>query len=599
MGALSLLLGLFVLVGYIWLAGPTFYWLDSSEFTAAAWGLGIAHPPGHPLNSLIGHLACYIPVGTLSFRVTLASALEAAGVTTLVALICHQVLLRFPPATTVVRWVRPFSVAVAALSVGFSYALGFQAVRAEVYALNLLLLAGAVYLALSWDWSGDRRRLLAAALLIGLGLCNHHLLVILALPPLTLFVLWRRPTDRARRFALGLLLTVALGLSTLAYLPLRAAQTPEVNWGNPTTLERFYWVISAEVFQTAPESIAAPSAAQRGSGVAFALLGGLGPLATLLGLGGLYFMLRRRAHVRLGLLFSGLVLLNMCFPFLVGFDPLNPDAHGYLAVAVAFLSPGLCLFIVIAVETAALAGRRGVVLVALVCMVASGSLMYQGASLLERGDLKGHWAAEETARQILAQPPGALLLTSYFETTFNLWAIQSTTDLRPDVLAVHRNFLNQPGYVEAQGKRSPLLKPYLVRWRDKGHMGARDLDQLAGRRSVRVEYDLNIPPSVITRLQPAGLTLAVGDPGIKGAFSAHTRQLKRWARALGPMDEGETRRTAAWTHYLLTHFACLRKMGDLARFHFARAHALAPNDIRLQSLARRCGLSQWQKHPGL
>ena len=33
---------------------PDVYWLDSSELAAAAWQLGVAHPPGHGLAALLG-----------------------------------------------------------------------------------------------------------------------------------------------------------------------------------------------------------------------------------------------------------------------------------------------------------------------------------------------------------------------------------------------------------------------------------------------------------------------------------------------------------------------------------------------------------------
>ena len=48
-------------------AGP--YWLDSSEFAAQAFGLGISHPPGHPLYGLLGKLFALLPVGPVAFVV--------------------------------------------------------------------------------------------------------------------------------------------------------------------------------------------------------------------------------------------------------------------------------------------------------------------------------------------------------------------------------------------------------------------------------------------------------------------------------------------------------------------------------------------------
>src|SRR5207302_405863 len=41
----------------------------------------------------------------------------------------------------------------------------------------------------------------------------------------------------------------AVGLLLYAYLPLRAAHHPLVNWGSPTSLGRIFWVVSAKAFQ--------------------------------------------------------------------------------------------------------------------------------------------------------------------------------------------------------------------------------------------------------------------------------------------------------------------------------------------------------------
>ena len=197
----AFLVGLVTLLAYLWSAGPTFYWLDSSELTAAAWGLGVAHPPGHPLASLLGRLCCLLPVGSISFRVSLACALQAAGAAALLTLLTRRLLTRLA-----LLGERQHSVcaALAGLSLGW-----FQAVRAEVYALNLLLLVAVVHELLAWEQERDRRRLLAAALLSGLALCNHHLLALLLLPVALLFVLLRRPGPGARRLAA---LVVAAGL---------------------------------------------------------------------------------------------------------------------------------------------------------------------------------------------------------------------------------------------------------------------------------------------------------------------------------------------------------------------------------------------------
>ena len=66
------------LAAYVATASPHAYWLDAGELVEAAVALDIAHPPGHPLASLVGHVLTFVPLGPLSLRVALAQALCAA-----------------------------------------------------------------------------------------------------------------------------------------------------------------------------------------------------------------------------------------------------------------------------------------------------------------------------------------------------------------------------------------------------------------------------------------------------------------------------------------------------------------------------------------
>jgi hypothetical protein len=56
---------------------PTVFWYDSAEFVAAAHTLGIPHPPGYPLYSIVGHLFSYLP-GDPAWTINLLSAVSAA-----------------------------------------------------------------------------------------------------------------------------------------------------------------------------------------------------------------------------------------------------------------------------------------------------------------------------------------------------------------------------------------------------------------------------------------------------------------------------------------------------------------------------------------
>ena len=42
---------------------------------------------------------------------------------------------------------------------------------------------------------------------------------------------------------------MAVGLSVYLTLPLRALFHPPVNWGNPVTLDGFFWLVSGKLYQ--------------------------------------------------------------------------------------------------------------------------------------------------------------------------------------------------------------------------------------------------------------------------------------------------------------------------------------------------------------
>src|SRR3954454_3985270 len=78
---------LVALLVYTWTLAPTVTLTDSGELIVAAYGLGVAHPPGFPLWVMLAHLASLVPVGSVAVRINFSSAVFAAlacGMLTLV-----------------------------------------------------------------------------------------------------------------------------------------------------------------------------------------------------------------------------------------------------------------------------------------------------------------------------------------------------------------------------------------------------------------------------------------------------------------------------------------------------------------------------------
>jgi Protein of unknown function (DUF2723) len=194
--------------------------------------LGMTHPTGYPSYLMLSHLFTYLPVGDCAYRSNLASAAYAAlSVTAVFA--AGYVLAR-----------RVVAAAAAALAFGLGTTLWSQAVMAEVYTLNALLIALAVLALLLWRERRRDRYLLLSAFLVGFCMTNH-LTSGLLLPASLLFVAlvdWRKLVD-VRLVLAGAALFVA-GLAPYLYLPLRSAMDPPFKANDPTTFERFWYVVS-------------------------------------------------------------------------------------------------------------------------------------------------------------------------------------------------------------------------------------------------------------------------------------------------------------------------------------------------------------------
>src|SRR5258705_8208858 len=64
---------------YLFCLGPAAAWLDSGELLAGAHSLGVSHPPGQPLYTLLAKAAMLAPAGGLATRGALLSAAASAA----------------------------------------------------------------------------------------------------------------------------------------------------------------------------------------------------------------------------------------------------------------------------------------------------------------------------------------------------------------------------------------------------------------------------------------------------------------------------------------------------------------------------------------
>jgi hypothetical protein len=576
---------------YVATASGHAYWLDSGEFVAASLGLGIAHPPGHPLTALWGAAIALLPLGSLSFRVAIGQAL-ATGLAS--ALQCRASVAVCSGVGLPTRLLWPIGVFAAWLT-AFTYGVWFQAVRPEVYALQTLCVAIvferlATQLGKASD--GDARPLLAAALALGLGLANHHLIAFLVAPAFVP-VVWR--LVRARRFStLGWASGLgALGLGTYVYLPLRAATHPPLNLGNPTNLERFYWVTSAQVYAQNLDKQAQQPLLDRVLDVVVLFTESFSALPLLLALIGLYLLARHPGTRRHALLCALLLFVDAGVRAALGPVRANPDILGYLApslLALGTLAAGCIAVLAWFIHEHAQQHRRRLAIVLTLLPLAALALIPNSRA---RASLRDFAATDAVDEVRLRRLPGrSVVVTSMPQTAFRAWELAATEVARPDVITVALPFLRYPGVSDALLARYPELAPVVHGFlAHHDHLQADSLVALAATRPVFVELDTRIPTALYASLRPRGwLTQvrATAEPVARGQLSHALSRAHAELSALlkSERSETETAHQLLWAHYMnALHLAAIFER-ELARMELDRALALYPHDRRVVAFAQ-------------
>src|SRR5215208_1348391 len=309
--------------------------LDSPMLQAEVSVLGVGHPTGYPTYMMLTHLFTYLPIGDSAYRVNLASAVYGLAA----VLVVYLAGLRLGG--------RAVAAAAGALAFGLSGAFWSQAVIAEVYTFEALLVALVTFVLLLWRDRRDGKYLLLSAFLVSLSL-THHLTSVLLVPGALAFVFL---TDRRVFSRTGLMLKsiglFVLGLLPLLYLPVRALMYAPLNEADPSTPWRFLLLVTGGSFlaessekgrHCSPSALALADPSTKLGLFADHLLGQFSIVLMLVGVvAAVLLLLRdRAAAVLLGTLFFG------CLGQAVVYLQLGIEDF-YVFLIPAYLAFGLCI----------------------------------------------------------------------------------------------------------------------------------------------------------------------------------------------------------------------------------------------------------------
>ncbi len=301
------LVALGALLLYVTTLAPTTQFWDTSEYIAAAYALGIPHPPGNPLFTLVAHTWGLIPwVPGYAERINLLAAVTSAIAAGCWFLIGERWMRGWVPA----RLPRRLAAVAGALVAATAFTVWNQSVVNEkVYTVSLLSIALVLWLIVRWDdqppGEAHDHHLLLIVYLLALTATNHMMgvlvgpvVLILLFPPLKT----QRPPDLASRrvewsqfcvfaavyamiaalglerteplvlaallfaaalfyavvyarnwdFALAVLAVALIGLSVYLFLPIRAVHFPPINEGEPTTRQALWEVLTRQQYGKPP-----------------------------------------------------------------------------------------------------------------------------------------------------------------------------------------------------------------------------------------------------------------------------------------------------------------------------------------------------------
>jgi hypothetical protein len=478
---IALLLALGSAALYVATCAPSVLFGDSGEFQFVPYILGIAHPTGYPLYSLLGWFWSHgLPLGDVAYRMNLFSAVWAALATGL----SYPLALRF--VSRAIPRHDPAVLRLAAICASATFAVGGtfwrQAVIAEVYALNAFFVVLVLWLLLRlMDRPFRLGHGFALAVTFGLSL-THHRTMLLLVPGMLAYVwLVRRRASRRScevlspnrasrwRVTLVLLAGLLLPLVLYAYLPLRAPHIPYATLSlsesqmlvlYPNTWRGFLDHVTATVFagnlRVSPGLAWTPAAWVERLVMAWQLLRGqVGLVGAGLAVIGLVQLTLRRA-------WAPLVMTGVCYLVGVAFNLVYAIGD----VAVLFVPSYLFVGLWIGAGIAALAGaaadavkRIGAAAASrqgLARAVAGLGLALPAVLLVTHLPLvnqSSDTVAEAMWRPILARPipPGAVLLTNDRDEMMPLWYRQYVEGQRPDVLGLFPGIVTDPAYGDLGG----------------------------------------------------------------------------------------------------------------------------------------------------
>ncbi|HKZ34562.1 MAG TPA: DUF2723 domain-containing protein [Patescibacteria group bacterium] len=464
---------------YLLTASPTIVGFDSGDMVTASSLLGVAHPPGYPLYTMIGFLFSKFPIAiSVVGRLNVMSALMEALSLSLLFLAIRQVTKQtLPPLLAV-------------LYLGVSYIYWYYGLFAEVFALSNLLLALLLLVSIHIISSASKGKnhvqkyFFLFSFFLGLSLTHHHI-VLFSFPFFAL--LWweyRKKVVLSLKTLLFSVLSFFAGFLPYLYIPIAASRNPVVNWENAVTLRGFFDLITRARYGTftAVSDVNPAGGFERLKQVQIFfdfLKDDLGLIGITLGILGFVYLVITKSKLFWPLL-AGFFTSGPFFLFYANFPTGNVFYYGvmerflmtsyiFFSLSIAFGIVGLSSVVAWITQRAAFLRSRSEIFTLFVQVLLILPLIVQLIDHYGKVDLSSVYLGERMARDMLyTVEKNAILYVTSDTPYFNLLYLHEVENVRPDVKLISPHFVSQRYYrsflaktypdlvIDVEGKETPL-----------------------------------------------------------------------------------------------------------------------------------------------
>ncbi|MGB3016202.1 MAG: DUF2723 domain-containing protein [Ignavibacteria bacterium] len=240
---------IFPFILYVVTLAPSVTFIDSGELAAVATKLGVAHPTGYPLFTVIGNVFTKLPVGDPVYRLNLMCAFLSSFAIMLFFNMLLSLTVKIADGLKESKLSETILLNVslaASLVLAYSRTFWDTANAIEVYSLHTVLLIANLFLILKASGEIDRnselthdRFWLVFAFVLGLSFTNHLSTIFLSVGCLYLYFAVNGFGQLSFKRIMLMTIPFLLGISVYVYLVVRA-DNEILSWGNPHNFENFW-----------------------------------------------------------------------------------------------------------------------------------------------------------------------------------------------------------------------------------------------------------------------------------------------------------------------------------------------------------------------